>query len=220
MEVFTRARSLGTIGGAAGQYVGRWYCLSRDTGREEHLLGLCELSEDVASSDDESPLSQLAETLSASGTPLIRTDFSDDSAWSRVIAAVTKPTEFDGSPYGPYEPNVQAFDDPRFAGVTAETLAAMSGSHDAVRGYVVLADARSTLEAATGDEITVAYVDLSVEGEEDAELFSSFLGRTFRCAAADFASVESNLAIANMDFHEFAENVQHDGVFRGFPLDE
>jgi hypothetical protein len=29
--------------------------------------------------------------------------------------------------------------------------------------------------------------------------------------------VENNLSLANMDFHEFADNVGADGVFRGFP---
>jgi hypothetical protein len=28
--------------------------------------------------------------------------------------------------------------------------------------------------------------------------------------------VENNLSVANMDFHEFADNVEDDGVFRGF----
>jgi hypothetical protein len=55
---------------------------------------------------------------------------------------------------------------------------------------------------------------------DHAELFHSFLGRTFRCAAVEFASVESNLAIANLDFHELADNVQHDGVFHGFDSGE
>jgi len=30
-------------------------------------------------------------------------------------------------------------------------------------------------------------------------------------------SVENNLSIANMDFSEFADNVDKDGIFRGFP---
>ena len=30
-------------------------------------------------------------------------------------------------------------------------------------------------------------------------------------------SRENNLSIANMDFREFAESVDPDGVFRGFP---
>ena len=161
-------------------------------------------------------LSRLAETFEASGTPLLRADFTNDEAWSRVVAEVTRPTEFDGSPYGPYEPSVTAFDDPEFEGATGATLAEGCASEDGLRGYVVVADARSMHEAASGAELTVEYVDLSIEGDEDADLFESFLGRTFRCAVREFASIESNLAIANMDFHEFADNVQPDGVFRGF----
>jgi hypothetical protein len=30
------------------------------------------------------------------------------------------------------------------------------------------------------------------------------------------ASVENNLSIANMDFIDFAESVDEDGIFRGF----
>lgn len=161
-------------------------------------------------------VSRLAETFEGSGTPLLRADFSDDEAWNRVIAQVTKPTEFDGSPYGPYEPSVTAFDDREFEGATGEMLAVACASHAGLHGYVIVADARSMHEAASGAELTVDYVDLSVEDDEDADLFQSFLGRTFRCAVREFASVEANLAIANMDFHEFADNVQPDGVFRGF----
>jgi hypothetical protein len=34
---------------------------------------------------------------------------------------------------------------------------------------------------------------------------------------AELWSVENNLSLANMDFHQFADNVAPDGVFRGFP---
>ena len=50
-----------------------------------------------------------------------------------------------------------------------------------------------------------------------AEDFNTFPGRTFRCVVEEVASIEANLSIANMDFHEFADNVEADGVFRGFP---
>ena len=161
-------------------------------------------------------LTRLADTFENSGTPLLRTDFSDDEAWSRVIAEVTRPTKFDGSPYGPYEPSVTVFDDREFEGATGATLAEAWAVDDEVGGYVIVADARSMDEAASGAELTVEYVDLSVEDEEEAELLESFLGRTFRCAVREFASIESNLAIANMDYHEFADHVDQDGVFRGF----
>jgi hypothetical protein len=41
-------------------------------------------------------------------------------------------------------------------------------------------------------------------------------GRFFRVIPAELWSVENNLAIANMDFEEFAENTDADGVLRGF----
>jgi hypothetical protein len=40
--------------------------------------------------------------------------------------------------------------------------------------------------------------------------------KTFRVIPARLATVENNLAIANMDFDEFANAVDKDGVFRGF----
>ena len=82
-------------------------------------------------------------------------------------------------------------------------------------GYVALADARSMTEVEAGGELTVDYVDLSVAEEEDSGSFESFPGRTFRCAALQFASVEVNLSLANRDFAAFADNLSADGVFRG-----
>jgi hypothetical protein len=92
----------------------------------------------------------------------------------------------------------------------------LSGSGDPA-GYVLLADVRSMAEATAGGEMTVQYVDLSIISEEDAELFHSFRGRAFRCAVGEVASIEANLSIANMDFADFADNTDPDGVFRGFP---
>ena len=41
-------------------------------------------------------------------------------------------------------------------------------------------------------------------------------GRTFRVIPHEMWSVENNLSIGNMDFSEFADAVDDDGVFRGF----
>ena len=161
--------------------------------------------------------SALGEHFANDATPLLRTDFSDDAAWRAVVAAVMLPVEFDGSPYGAYEPQVIAVDDRDLQGATAETLARDLADHEEVRGYVLLADHRTLAEASAGGEVSVVYVDLSVTDEEDAELFDSYLGRSFRCAVAEIASIEANLSIANMDFRDFADAVEGDGVFRGFP---
>jgi hypothetical protein len=42
-------------------------------------------------------------------------------------------------------------------------------------------------------------------------------GRTFRAIPSQIQGIENNLSIENMDFFEFADNVEEDGVFRGFP---
>ena len=39
-------------------------------------------------------------------------------------------------------------------------------------------------------------------------------GRTFRTIPSQIQGIENNLSISNMDFSEFAENVDEDGVFR------
>jgi len=45
-------------------------------------------------------------------------------------------------------------------------------------------------------------------------------GRSFRVVPQEAWSVENNLSISNMDFEEFADSVDADGVFRGFPPDD
>ena len=42
-------------------------------------------------------------------------------------------------------------------------------------------------------------------------------GRTFRVIPSEIWSIENNLSIGNMDFDEFADSVDPDGIFRGFP---
>jgi hypothetical protein len=42
-------------------------------------------------------------------------------------------------------------------------------------------------------------------------------GRTFRVIPREMWGVENNLSIANMDYDDFANSADADGVFRGFP---
>lgn len=165
-------------------------------------------------------LSQILDIFEDGGMPLLRTDVSDETAWQSVVDAVRAPADFEGNGDADYVPYAVPVDGPSVAGVTAEALGtAVAALEGRPSGYAALADARSMSEVAGGGELTVELVDLSVMDEEDAELFQSFPGRSFRCAVDEFASVEANLSIANMDFHEFADNVDTDGVFRGFTSD-
>ncbi|WP_436700341.1 DUF6924 domain-containing protein [Nocardioides sp. BYT-33-1] len=157
-------------------------------------------------------LDRIAQLVADGLMPLIRTDFSADDAWHRVVEAVSQ--ESDGVADGDeYAAQQAAISDLSFDSVTPETLAsAWPREHP---GYVILADHRSMREATSGEDPTVVFVDLSAD-DEDEEEFGWVFGQAFRCVATAAASIDDNLSIANMDFAEFADAVDDDGVFRGF----
>lgn len=65
-------------------------------------------------------------------TPLGRTDFSDDSAWARIVRAAMAPVDFGGDGSrdaddlgvgdNDYVPNISAVDDSTFEGITGDSL--------------------------------------------------------------------------------------------------
>ena len=55
---------------------------------------------------------------------------------------------------------------------------------------------------------TVLFVDFN-------ELIGQ-VGRTFRSIPSEVEPIVANLSLANMDFAEFADNTDPDGIFRGF----
>jgi len=123
---------------------------------------------------------------------VIRTDFSDDAAWNTVVAAIQQPVEG-------FFAYVDFVDDAAFSGLTVEQHVALRD--DLSKSYAIVADAVTM----SGVEHPLLIVDLIEE-----------LGRTFRAVPSAIQSIENNLSIANMDFWEFADNVDADGVFRGF----
>lgn len=128
------------------------------------------------------------------GSPLIRTDFTDDSGWRAAVAAATAPVE---TPYGPHAAYLVPVEEPDLAGMRPEDLAGLPRSGDLSYAFVV--DAQTMVDG--------TFVVLSL-GEEN--------GRWFRCTATAVYSIETNLSIANMDFFEFADAAGEDGVFRGW----
>jgi len=125
---------------------------------------------------------------------LLRTDFSDDAAWKDLCESVQQPSE-DG-----FMAYVDCIDDPAYHKLTIEQLLDLANESD--RSFVFIAD-RATF---TNLERPVLVIDLYEE-----------LGRTFRVVPREMWNVENNLSISNMDFYEFADAVDADGVFRGFP---
>lgn len=127
---------------------------------------------------------------------VIRTAFSDDASWEHVCKLIQEPQTEDG-----FQACVECISDKACSGVTPGEVATFlpAGSQ---RAFVFLVDT----VAIAHHEHAVLVVDL-LENP----------GRSFRVVPSEAWSVENNLRLANMDFAEFAESVDTDGVFRGFP---
>ncbi len=123
----------------------------------------------------------------------LRTDFSDESAWQEVCAAIQRPV-------GEFRAYVDFVNDPDFAGMGSKEVSAfLSGDPDRV--FVFIID-HVTL---TQPEHPILVVDVFDEP-----------GRTFRVIPSEAWNVENNISLANIDFVDFANSVDADGVFRGF----
>ena len=124
---------------------------------------------------------------------VLRTDFSDEAAWAAVCAASSTPS-VEG-----FGATLSFVSDPVFADLSVERVVALPTV--AYRSFLFLVD-HVTI---TNPEMPLVVVDLRVEP-----------GRWFRVVPAKMWSVENNLTLANLDFRDFVNHVDPDGVFRGF----
>ena len=129
---------------------------------------------------------------------VLRTDFSDDVAWEAVCEAITKP---DGK-YG-FQAHVDFLSEREYEGISAEQLMSLV-VEDSDHTFIFVVD-QSTL---SWPDHPILCVDLYDEP-----------GRVFRVIPSEMWAVENNLSLANMDFEEFADAVDEEGVFRGFSED-
>lgn len=162
-------------------------------------------------------------------TPLVRTDFSDDAAWSTIVDAVTRPAFFDDRDdldplpvdpaHPPYQPDITPISDQSFDGAILEDLIQAWVPPERA-GYLLLADARSFDEARASEEITVVYVDL--RDNDEARIHPDWwpdwrFGLSFRCATRSVAIIECNLGLANTSFSDHYDQQDQDGVVRRRP---
>jgi len=125
---------------------------------------------------------------------VLRTDFSDAASWESICAAIREPV-------GEFKAYVDFISDPVYDGITTERLLSLipQGSNHT---FIFIVDRI----ALTHPDHPILVVDLYTEP-----------GRTFRVIPSKMWSVENNLSIANMDFAEFADSTDQDGIFRSFP---
>jgi hypothetical protein len=125
---------------------------------------------------------------------IIRTDFSSQTAWESLVAAVREPSE-------PFICNMEFLEDQENAGATLDQLTTAIPD-DYPHSFIVVADAT----AISQPDHPLLVVDLLDEP-----------GRKFRALATEIPAIENNLSVANMSFEEFADQVDETGIFRGFP---
>lgn len=134
----------------------------------------------------------MPEVPQTSNTPFIRTDFSNEPAWQAICEAVDSETEEGFRAY------VSIVDDTDFDGAPPADLAA--SAKRAAHGLLFLADGMTM----NHHDHPILCIDL-LESE-----------RSLRVALHALWSIENNLSLGNMDFKDFAESADADGIFRGF----
>jgi hypothetical protein len=127
---------------------------------------------------------------------VVRTDFSDQAAWDAIRAGIRTP-----DPQFGFVAYVEYIEDREYDGIDIAQLLTLVPA-DYNHSFIFLADR----EAVVLPDHLLLVVD-----------FFSQPGKSFRVILPEVWAIENNLSIANMDFDDFADNVDPDGVFRGFP---
>lgn len=127
---------------------------------------------------------------------VLRTDFSNRAAWDKICAIIRKPVGIFR-----FRANVDFVDDIEYADIPKDQLLEIIPK-DYSHSFIIIVDRA----AISHPDHPLLIVDL-YDGP----------GQEFRAIPSQIQGIENNLSIANMDFKEFADSVDEDGVFRGFP---
>ena len=126
---------------------------------------------------------------------LIRTDFTDENIWKKVLTEITTPSKDFG-----FVSFVTPINDIENQLKTPDHLIA-NLPKDYKFSFFILFDSVSVKHK---DNIILC-VDLSKKSH-----------RSFRLKPCDLWMVENNLSIANMDFEEFSNSLDSNQIFNGF----
>ena len=128
-------------------------------------------------------------------SPILRTDFSNQGGWEEICKTILEPV-------GPFRfrANVQFIDEIEYSGLTKDQVMGLIPKNYNHTFIIVV------------DSVAILYPDHPLLVVDVFE----YSGRVFRTLPSQVQSIENNLSIANMDFEEFADAVDEDGIFRGF----
>lgn len=135
-------------------------------------------------------------TIPATDDPLVlRTDFSNENEWKTICNEILTP-----NPELGFLPNVVFASDSSFQNFSEEQLLSDSTSKYN-HAFIFLVD-NITM---ANPEHPVLCIGLQYNK-----------GMKFRTVPSEMWGIENNLSISNMDFEEFSQAVDEDGIFRGF----
>lgn len=146
------------------------------------------------------------------GPWVVRTDFSNETTWRDLKQAISAPHREPGTDLE-FLAYVQFVEQQRYGGLKVEALVRELPA-DYPCEFLFVADAE-TFRSAERPLLVVGF--RSAEESSDGGRGERREIQTFRAIPATIQSIENNLSIANMDYADFANSVQTDGVFRGFP---
>ena len=131
---------------------------------------------------------------SSGNPPVVRTDFSNEDAWSDIRRVI-------GAPVGEHRflANVNFVDDREYEEAGKEALLPLLEAARPHHGFAMLVDHAAIVRP----DHPLLVIDVES-------------GREFRAIPGTVQSIENNLSLGNMDFEEFADSVDADGVFCGF----
>ena len=127
-------------------------------------------------------------------TPVFLTDFTDDVAWMKIKKDLAAKNMLG------FSANVRFIDELQYNGLAGQELLQKAPDLDQY-GCIFVADAT----AISAEEHHLLVLDPYNPN-----------GQTFRVIPAQAWAVENNLSLANMDYSEFVEAADLNGVFRGF----
>lgn len=130
---------------------------------------------------------------------LVRTWFGDDTAWESLVLDVGTPND------DAFLANVVPVNDRAFEGLSAQALKAKQP------GGAIVSFIADEMTLTNGERpILAAWVLPRQAWDKRPDRLP------FRVAVSELPSVENNINLANMDWEDFTQAIDQDGVFRGF----
>lgn len=144
---------------------------------------------------------------------VIRTDLSDDNQWSTVRDLISAPQREAGMEFFAY---VKFVSNEKHR--DKEPNAVVLSLPDGYPGMFCFVVDQECIENPEHPVLVIGFYPSDNESFDRLPRSTPADGIvTFRALPSQIQAIQNNLSIANMDFAEFADSVDGDGVFRGFP---